>query len=154
MKEITIKRNSWHFWLASSLGSTRSIETDFCRYVRRVLLGLFLLSSYLLAIVLYLWSGYDCIVWAYSVLFHGTHIEMPRLARLFVIVSSLALLIIVAIGVAWCVEKIKEYLENRAYERRRLGPQQSPVIMKEPSFLQTAYRSIKDKVCFKMNIVD
>lgn|ERR1700682_5468384 len=157
MKDIHIKRNSWHYWVASNPGGWNTWrETDFCDYVRRVILGLFLLSLLLFAIILYLWFGYDWVVWAHSTIGHTAHTDMPKLARLFVTVSSVAVFVGGVIGIALGVEHLRSYLIERAYQRRQLKFQQPSfaAIPKEPSFLQHAYRSLKDKMCFRMNIVD
>jgi hypothetical protein len=157
MKNITIKKNSWHYWVASNPGGWSSWrETDFCDYVRRVILGLFLLSLCLFAILLYLWSGYDWVVWVHGVLSHAAHEHMPKFARLFVTVSVIAILIGFCFVAAFGVEHLRSYLIERAYQRRQLKSQQPSfaAIPKEPSFLQHAYRSMKDKMCFRMNIVD
>lgn len=159
MKNITIKRNSWHFWVACNLGGRRwsSTNQDFCAYVRRIILGLFLgtflFSFCLFFVILYFWSGYEWATWVRGILFHGAHSAMPKFAIPFVVVNSVALLIGVILGLSWAVTSLKNYLDDRACERR-VKVQQKSIVPKEPSFAQTAYRSVKDKICFKMNIVD
>lgn len=157
MKDIQIKRSSWHYWVASNLGGwNRRRETDFCDYIRHVILAVIALGLYLLAAVLYLWSGYDWVVWVHGALFHGSSEHMPKFARLFVTVSGVALFVGCAIVIAFGVEHLKYCLEERAYQRRLIKSKRYHVaaVPKEPSFLQHAYRSLKDKVCFHMNIVD
>ena len=167
MKAIDINKKSWHFWLASKVGWRESkyhkklrtrVPTDFCYYVRRVILGIICASiwgSFIASVVgLYLYSGYFTVNWIMDMTHQGRFFKGPPEITPFIVVNFVVIIVAVVLGVIWCRIQLLEWRDKRGYAARLIARNQATTVPKEPSFVQVAYTSIKDKVCFRINIVD
>ena len=174
MKAIDINKRSWHFWLASKVGwkqryyskkLDRWMDTDFCSYVRWVILGIIVATIWgtLLAGVagIYLYSGYYTVHWIIDMIHQGRFFKGPPEMVPFIFITGITLGVGIVLGLIWCVAQALEWRDHRRYlaselARSKLGqPTLGPTpVPKEPTFVQVAYRSIKDKVCFRINLVD
>jgi hypothetical protein len=171
MKAIDIREKSWHFWLASKVGWRESkynkklrthVPTDFCYYVRRVILGIICASiwgSVIAGLIgLYLYSGYFTVNWIVDMIHLGKFFPGPREIGPFLFINGIALGVCLVLGIAWGGGQLLTWRYLRREARNALARQLSGLgvapVPKEPSFVQVAYTSIKDKVCFRINIVD
>lgn len=151
MKSITLKKNSWHYWLATNIGDYKEYQNDFCAYVRSVLfsiiagalivttfggIGLFILYVIgrevhaLFTCVISGWFGIS------TVCSYG---KFEEAATSFLVGLAICAAII-AVIVFSC--KRKERIRKEIYAGRRKMP--------EPSFITLAYRSLKEKTCFRV----
>lgn len=132
MKTVIINRNSWHF-RAQEFIFKFSSPGDFCSYVRRVLCGTFVIAV-LGAVVMVvsgvmLYSTGDFIGWLVSGVFYG-FVEIGG-------GSGFAMLLTFASGGGLC-------LAVRA---------SAPIIAEHrPDFIVDAYHSLKDRVCYRLEI--
>jgi hypothetical protein len=169
MKAVDINKGSWHFWLASQVSWKQTyysnklckrVPTDFCYYVRRVILGFIwvaILASVALALAgLYLYSGYYTVQWVLDMIHQGKFFQGPGEAGPFLFITSMTLAVGIALGVILCIAQALKWRDTRCYLARELARSRAEptLLLKEPSFVQVAYRSIKDKVCFRINIVE
>lgn len=131
MNPVIFKADSWHYWL-SQFGGYCPDDTDICRYTKAVLRGLWwvaVLVSLALAgcYLLGQWLGWLLagIVYSFVAPEHGAFI-------LCALVGSVAAL--AAVGfVAWLsTEKVAPTMRH--------------------SFAAEAYRSFKDRVCFRVRV--
>lgn len=143
MKTINLKAKSWHYFLAVKLGNFNPNSGDFCSYVRNVLFGL-VLGSMFAAVVGFLGAiAMGAIVNVSLYLYHwivGTAYVANAFAQFATIATGVILL---AIGFIFGSLVVREKLDDRKMAKAALN---------EPdSFLKSAYKSFKDKVCFKVN---
>lgn len=135
MKPVVFKQDSWHYWL-TEFGGWCPRNTDICRYTRAVLRGLllFLLSAFLVVAIAALtgaWFG-----WAVASITHS-----------FVPPEGLALVFCVALGV---VAGTAALLGTLYVLVEKVSPALADVVY--DSFASEAYRSFKDKVCFRVEV--
>ncbi len=139
---LTFNRNSWHYWIATKWGDLYVAEqrSDICYYLRQVVLGIFKMIFSGLAATLFgtmMLSG----------LFHFIGVLLGLIHRPAVgyEVAGIAMVgaIVAIVGIAWLRDK---YL-NWKVKQYGTGP-------KAPSFIKTAYRSWKDKVCTLIEFKD
>ena len=161
MKEIEFKKNSWHFKIVDTFFD--HIEfTDLCKYIRYFLYSLcigavastvllimaFVLVSPILN-VLFVVFGFD--------VFSG-NVDLRNIFTAFVIAGA-ALYFVVYVNTrdkinAWYYEKFKgvDYQEHVDMKKlRKLA--KNVVSEKEPGILSYAWKTIKDKTCFKVRFV-
>lgn len=134
MKPFKLKRKSWHYWFASSGDRHIKSGTTICDYFWRVLSGilyrLFALIGLLIvgiagsALVLTMLVG-PVAIWFL------TDPDMRQIAATGVIIDIVLLVLII------CVLVLR---------LRRAGD------AAQPGFVTLAYRSFKDKVCFKIDL--
>lgn len=142
MKAISLNRKSWHYWTATKLGCYDWPDEDFCKYIRHVVAGI------MVAGVLALIAGtilYSALRLAYSALMCPFakqctfgHFELT------VVISVLAVAAVVGL-----VFLYGHYLEKK--RERRYAILHGKIPEPKPSFLVLAYRSFKDKVCFRVH---
>lgn len=142
MKTINLNKKSWHYWLATNVGSFDTDSGDFCAYVRSVLGNGFLvlfLSAIAAAISVFLLAGVTNIVVFLFDYFTGGHYTLGN--NPFFFAGSVTLLLIsVCGGFSFGLMKFR----NWRNERRENQPP------KPDSFAKSAYASFKEKVCFKV----
>jgi hypothetical protein len=141
MKTLKFNSNSWHYWLATKIGDFYPEGGDFCSYIRHVILGA-LVSLFMVAgasFVLYslgreVYAAYTC--WFTSVCTYG---KFER-----AVTTGVAILIG---GVGAAVLMI--WNSNR---RMQIRIEIANGVRPEPqdSFVKTAYKSIKEKTCFRV----
>lgn len=142
MKTINLNSNSWHYWLATTIASFKPDSGDFCSYVRNVAGGALLFTVFSMCVgalgamlltgigtgLVYLWgflSGHG---------FHTTNTWLLFSGLFTLVISTIAAFIFL-----WT------YIKNIRDERLANAPP------KPDSFLKAAWKSFKDKVCFKVN---
>src|SRR4029077_15992674 len=124
MKEIMINRDSWHYWFAN-LGDGAN-TSDFCAYVRSVLGGILMCIFGIVIISLYSGITGLAVGWLFAVINNGwvdPEAAAPGLAINGAIIIALALV--------------------PSYRAIRQTSEKS-------EFIQHAYVSLKDKICFKV----
>ena len=142
MNSVSLRQKSWHYWLAT-VGGLREVDkcTDICTYTRKVIGGT--LISFLILVVGLVLASSIVGTFAMWIYYHdflvGTSLPIfIRIAAMvfYVIFSAITLLMLVAI--------FHGLTENFKDWRART--------QKQPGFVHQAYRSFKDKVCWKINI--
>lgn len=147
MKSFELSFNSWHMKFAN-YGVSRydrieeGDKIDFCSYARRVMWGFIKKTSVYGGIAIgAVWVLFS-IANTIATLFYG----YPFTFAAFVfwgVIGTLALITIMFFAqTSW-----DKYKEKRRNERRKLGK-----IVKHPSFFDLAYRKLKDKTCFTVEI--
>ncbi len=130
MKTYTLKRNSWHYWLADFADKVDT-DTDICTYIRKVFQGVFALLILIVActaVAAFIGTG----VWnILNVLFFTASLNPAGIIFISVFLGA------VLVG-------LNEYYKNK----RTHGS----VEHKEPGFVSLAYRKFKDKTCFRIRI--
>lgn len=136
--EFTLKKDSWHYWIAN-YGEKRvrpewDEGNDICSYTRAFLKGLMWLvvsvgfvAAFTVWVCASLWNLGEFF-------FYGAKLEIWT--NFF-----LAMLTIFGLLMASLAIKIK-------YEQYR---DSRPVVEKPPGFVKLAYRKFKDKTCFRLN---
>ena len=146
MKALTFNRKSWHYWLATKVGGYKEYY-DFCAYVRSVIFGAIVMTMLLAlgAAALYavgrdVYALYTCqIAGWFGIKMVCTYGPFEDVVSGF-IVGILAVVIIL-----YTVIKYMNYRES-VLDKIRAG-ERPP---KKPSFIKTAYRSIKEKTCYRV----
>lgn len=142
----TLRRDSWHYWLAKKWGGLNYWEghdvLDICTYSRKVAKGLFLFTFWSIVAfifgIAYLVGGYDF----FACLLNPVCSETPPSSMLFLAINGFVACIF---ALACCGILINKYREYR-YEH--------PVDKKDPSFLTLWYRKFKEKTCFIVSFED
>jgi hypothetical protein len=137
MKKISFSKKSWHYWVASNVGDFDP-HGDFCSYVRNFLFGAFMIvvgvsfASFCLAATgMEFYALYKCIATPVC--------EFTKFEKTFAIaVAIIAAIVLFFVGMI----SYSNYVKTRRYEIRN-GLRPEP----QPSFIKTAYRSIKEKTC-------
>lgn len=141
MKTINLKAKSWHYFLAVTMGNFDPDSGDFCSYVRNVILGLVFtiaISAVLGGIGSSLLAGVlNIVLLAYHFIM-GTAYTAPSF-----MMFGTALLCAISVVMALASGAI--FVKNRLQERKYANAD------KPDSFLKSAYKSFKEKVCFKVN---
>lgn len=141
MKTLEFKSNTWHYWLAATVGSYESSDGNFCAYVRSVLFGAFvvlfmggLVGALMYAIGLEVRAFYTCFFTPVCT-FGKDEQAIATGAGVILGVVVFAFLYI--------------WNENRKDQIRweiESGERKQP----EPGFISMAYKSIKEKTCFRV----
>lgn len=140
MNSVELSKNSWHYKLATKFGDYYwySSTSNICAYVREVIKGFFILLG---VGGLALMGVVAIVTTLYWLIMHGFHfLNAPP----FVIASAgLTSIVSLGTGLGLGISKIIEYQDMKRQANRANPPQ--------PSFLKLAYRSFKDKMCFKIS---
>lgn len=151
MKAITLKKNSWHYWLATNVADYKEYHNDFCAYVRSVFLGLIFFCFFtcvfgvmgfgtLYAIGRTLYSLYTCkIAGWFGIVTACTYGNFEEVTLSFM-VGIASILGLIALGI-WRYT-YKDKIQKEIYAGLRKAP--------EPSFIALAYQSLKGKTCFRV----
>jgi hypothetical protein len=150
MKEISIKRNSWHYVLASRVAeytprwdyNLDCATDDICRYRKHVLAAMFILTLFAAVIAL---IG--------TIFFHvvfGIVFSLIYGAWLFTVLGEATLLVLSITGAVTG----GFHLVNKAivaYRHHKAGR----VVREKPiGFVKQAYKSWRDKYCVPVKFVD
>lgn len=133
MKTYTLKRNSWHYWLAKK-GGLWEHDTDICTYIRKVINGTIKMLAMCVAAAV---SGVVVILGTVnlvSAIFYGV-----TLNPVGVIVIGVLVAMVLIFSAFVYVEKILPRLRRNHIE-------------KEPGFITLAYHKFKDKTCVRVRI--
>ncbi len=157
----TLRKKSLHFRLAHTYarfevpanwdmneGKWVETPTDFCSYARAVIAGI------VIALCITLIGGIfasitigDFIAWVSILITRGYFVEPEPGALITMIVSI--------IGTAlYLFHKFMINIYKPWKEARRDRLAQEPIVIKEPTFLGTWYKSIKEKACFSIKFTE
>lgn len=152
MKEFTLNKKSWHYWLAN-FGTTRmgSYErkygTDICHYIRSVIKGLFLFTiAMAICSALALWVG-NAIYEIALYLIKGAELGEPT--KFFIVFGGATVITLTILLTVYGAVTGTQTLMRKQRERR--WEQGNP---DEPGFLTLAYHKFKEKSCFKIKFED
>jgi hypothetical protein len=148
------------------------VEGDFCSYVRRALLGtlvmilVVLIASGILGV--FLWLEFNAWRQNYLCVFHHQCSYTPLASC----GNAVQVCIAVLVGVIWGIPALSVYVKRRRHEshmdnwekqeerRKRRAAKYEAKLLRQlarqnnETFMKLAYRSIKDKVCFKIELSD
>lgn len=126
MKAYTLKKNSWHYWLAKK-GGLWGNETDICDYIRKVLKGILVVFFVSLAIpvILFIIGSGAWNIFAY--LFLGVKLNLFARVTITVLGAIVSFFMLVGFGVMY--SKIHDKISDN------------------PGFVTLSYRKFKDKTC-------
>jgi len=126
MKTYTLKKDSWHYWLASFGDELRMYSVyDICSYIRAMLVGSFQLLF--VAVVISAISG--AVLYSIGNLFSWLFLGY-QLSQLTIMVSALFAGLIGAAIIIGIIETSKNRVRTT-----------------EPGFVRLAYRRFKEKTC-------
>lgn len=148
MKTLTFKRDSWHFWIATRLGRFTYYRrgpnsTDFCEYIRAVLLCCLLGFVFLLVACFLLFCLSDTFVWLYNCYRVGHFFDPGKSGAAFIL---MILGVVVFLGICAGIAYSILWLAVKSVDR------QSTNTGAPPSFISKAYESFKDRVCFRVEL--
>lgn len=148
MKPFVFNKDSWHYSLATELGSFPKYQTDsnICEYTREVIKGGLLFGLVVaLALGLLYWITIT-IVWWVVILQYGYFPENGPIV-LSLVVGSVGSATAVAHGTPWAYRKVRAacYDERQSWE--------SGGRIKTDNFLTHAYRSWKEKTCVRVTLI-
>jgi hypothetical protein len=143
LKTINLKTNSWHYFLAVKMGDFRPSSGDFCSYVRNVIGGSFL-TLFLATAASALGSALLAGVANIGLLIYHWLTGTAYTPNGFLVFGTVILLTVTLVSAllffsVW----FKDWREERQLVNQAIN--------KPDSFLKSAYKSFKDKVCFKVN---
>jgi hypothetical protein len=141
MKTLKFNSKSWHYWLATRVSDFSLYNGDFCSYIRSVLWGAFVVTILTAASLFCLYALGRDIYAAYTCLFtkvcaYGKFEEAVTTA--IVIVATIVVFIALCIWYQNRKDRIRDEINNGIRE-----PSQ-------PGFMSMAYKSVKEKTCFKV----
>jgi K+-sensing histidine kinase KdpD len=141
MKTLEFNANSWHYWLATKVASFDHDDSNFCAYVRSVLFGAFMISilagfasAVLFAIGLEIRAFYTCFFTPVCTFGKNEQGIAIGFAILFAVIGLIGLMV-------WHRNRV-ERIRSEIYDGIRPEPQ--------PGFISMAYKSIKEKTCFRV----
>jgi ABC-type phosphate transport system permease subunit len=146
LKTINLNKKSWHYWVATTVGSFKPSSSDFCKYVRHVILGSLLLAffSIVVAVVVGFLGGglinIGILVWDFLSRTPYT------ITNAFMQAGSLVLCMISAAGIVGALI----YFAKSAYDERKWANEIANT-NKPDSFVKNAYKTFRNKACFKVN---
>lgn len=147
MKALTFNRTSWHYWLATKVGDYKEYHNDFCAYVRSVIFGAIVMTmiSGLAIFAVYavgrdVYALYTChIAGWFGIKMACTYGKFED------VVTGLIVCMAFLVCLVWILIKLVQRGERISAEIRR-GERAE----RKPSFIKTAYKSIKEKTCFRV----
>ncbi len=141
MKTLNFNKKSWHYWVATKMGDFDFTAGDFCAYLRSVFLGLFflLVIAAFVALLMYfigleLRAAYTCTFSKVCTFGKTEEAFADFVAGLTAFAGFLAL----------CSRNEKRKARIRAELNSGVRKPQ------QPGFLAMAYKSLKEKTCFKV----
>lgn len=149
MRTFKINRNSWHYRLLSHYDDNiqwRLSRIDFCAYARAIF-GVTVLTIALALIILVLggcvlfWM-YDTVRWIASVIYHlgsPTYVLTDGSTATWGIVGVIVTAFAFICSCRWLINRYVDWKYNH-------------LDGKEPGFIVTAYKSVKDKFCMKVEL--
>lgn len=140
MKTLKFNSKSWHYFLATRIGDFDD-DGDFCAYVRSVICGILglLFVAAAAAFVLYslgreVYAAYTC--WFTPVCTYGKF-EQAVVTGVAIMAGVVGFIF----ALIWNINR-RQRIRTEIYLGHRPAPQ--------PSFVKLAYKSIKEKTCFKV----
>lgn len=135
MKTFTINRSSWHHKLYN-FGTNRYPE-DFCQYTRGVLVGMFWALVFTALGISATMAVGDFFAWLAASVFHWQFLD-PQLgagitAFIMIVVAMFVLAGLIMFGIRQVIHRSSE---------------------QEPGFIRTAYSSMKNRFCIRVEIQD
>jgi hypothetical protein len=142
MKPIKINQNSWHYHVATTYtdGNVRW-ATSICEYNRKVFMGLVSICLIILASSIALLALLAPIFYIILYLIYGLQIDPGSDENawiLFGLVCYLGILVI------YLIHLFTEWKQEKLDEECRTG------IERKDSYIKSAWKSFKDKVCVKV----
>lgn len=134
MKTVVFKEESWHGWLADLGGNYRK-QTDICAYTRAVMWGVLKLIGAAIVVAVSAAALGDWLAWMTAGLLYG-----------FTMVGFLGGVVCFLVLVALCAAALILLGAGSVFAAERLGKRVTD------SFPAEAYRSFKDKVCFRVEL--
>lgn len=143
MKATTLKKKSWHFWLADKGHHNLKFilsykeKVDLCQYIRWVIFGAFLVTLasigiLILSMALLLVTYYD-VEWIFNSMIAGHFVSLEPLGIFMLSV--------------WCVVLfLLSVALFQDYKQKHGGNERKPLIS-DDAFVKIAYRKFKDKTC-------
>ena len=128
MREVRIRRNSWHYKLANSFGGDAAYATDICAYVRLAIVAALLYVFCIAAVIVFSAPLGDFFGWLIAGFKHG-----------FVEPEGLAIVAIAMLIICGALTIMALIINN--WDR-----------ISSDTFVGDAYYSLRNKVCFKVRI--
>jgi hypothetical protein len=141
---ITLKRKSWHYWVATEFGDMWDCDSmSICDYLRYVGKGM-LRGAFLLIIIGSLLAGLiDAIYYWYQVGHaYFAHTKYPAEDDIAYFITG----VVIAVSMLTVYALFKEWREDVALAREVAREQP-----KQPSFIAEAFKSITQKACVKIS---
>lgn len=150
MKPLQFNKNSWHYKLVSTVKDEYSISDNFCEYFWDVIGSLVLWLSITFISITGLYMGICSPLIYLAVALQYGWFELPKDTTFGLAMDSVFLLLGLLFYVCdiWIPRKIEEK-RKRDYDKM-LAEQQEDYVPKQPGFIITAWRTFKDKTCFKI----
>ena len=152
MKQHTLNKDSWHFWLAN-IGVQRVYdweERDICSYIRTVIYGAITLgAATIAAIAIAIFFGYGFItlgMWFVECISTSIWVLPNPIAGMMLVG-----MILIAFGfLIFGIKRLFDMTIDR-YVDYTIGQRHPQLASKEPSFIALAYSKFKNKTCFRIN---
>lgn len=141
MNPIIVNKKSWHYRLATVYGPLSDCDgVDSCRYIRAVIVGLFVMLVIGILSCLFLILPVDSLVWVIASIIGGGFVGQPHFFAVFlgVMISAIAFLI------GWNIIWIRQKIIDRRYARSLMHV--------EPSTISKLYGSFKNKFCVPIEV--
>jgi hypothetical protein len=149
MKELKISKHSWHYYLITNYTTYNpgSDLTDFCSYVRAIFVGLFSIAcligigsvffyGLIVQEVMYIISGFD-----------SHFIDDNNWLKVGLIIWFLLTFIAVC--------SLLKYITKTTYKKiMNLSSPNYKQVDKPDSVIYNIYKKYKDKVCYKIKIIE
>ena len=150
MKTLNFNKKSWHYWFAK-MGDYDHSRPDFCHYVRSALMGMFFSAVISVFVAAAIYGTGDFIAWIIAMITTGLWFNLVPDLGAFVIGGTLIFAGTIAglVGFSAFREKRRRAHFQKLQDAIRNGKQ---LVEPTPSFIVTAYRTFKDKTCFKINL--
>lgn len=142
MKTLKFSSKSWHYELAHTF--TKYPETgNFCAYVRAVIMGFMYCITFIVIVsaALYVFV-IDPLAWLVYYINYGI-LELET-GNVMLVTEIFAFLF--AVYDVFYKDRLVDWLDEKRYERLK----KKYSTTKKDSFIKSAYRSFKDKVCFRV----
>jgi hypothetical protein len=144
MKTLEFKRNSWHYFLATKVGDYDEDSNDFCSYVRNFILGGAFLAAMSGVMLFLLYAiGRECYAF-YTCFFTKACTYGSFESGFAIFVAIIALVVLIIWFCCWNGNRLRE---------RRWAIEEGRLPQPKPSFVKTAYKSFKEKTCFRVEFI-
>lgn len=145
MKRLKLSNKSWHYFIAS-MGGFCSVANDIniCAYFEQCLMGIFFVLLFSSLILLNIVGLFVAVYfWCHGVL-SPTFVTggfIPTFVNFCFVMFNVTVALAIVVGAGLLLVKL---FDNRG------GGGRKKFTSKKQSFIASAYRSIKDKVCFRL----
>lgn len=155
MKTLKFNKKSWHYWVATKFGPLGDwkTNTDFCAYVRAVMVGSIWLSMLVVLGMGILYCGFEWVRWVIACLEAGHLLKLAEMspAMLFMMIIGIVATVALVLGTIWGWVQLQVYMRQRAKVKRS---HTNAYVEPPPSFIHQAYLTWKEKTCFKVELND